>query len=336
MRFAVRSFGVLGWFTLAVVVVAVPGARAQSKNAAVEQELREAVQKYMAGYASNTVEGYFQNYATDITMWWPNGVRMAREAYHQNWTETLAGGNTVVSAVADDVRVQAAPSGDAGVASFAWKISRKNGNPYDLATSATFFKRGGTWQIVHMHFNRIGPPTGRGGGQGQGAGRGAGQGQGAGRGGQAPPAPAAQPASAAPQPALTGAALEVQKTIADLNRAYGANDLATYFSIYAPDLTAWVPSGRLDRESYRKAWTESVQKTGGLASAESSDVRIQVSPGGDLAVASHLLKVKRKTPGPDWPENVTYEISPTLIKRNGAWTIVHTHIQIVPEPRSGG
>jgi hypothetical protein len=37
----------------------------------------------MVGYASNTVEGYFQNYAPDITMWWPNGVRMARETYHQ-------------------------------------------------------------------------------------------------------------------------------------------------------------------------------------------------------------------------------------------------------------
>ena len=70
-----------------------------------------------------------------------------------------------------------------------------------------------------------------------------------------------------------------------------------YFSFYAPDLTWWGPGGRSDKDSYHKMWTESVKTTGGLASAENSDLRIQVSPGGDLAVASYLLKVARKNPG---------------------------------------
>ena len=80
-------------------------------------------------------------------------------------------------------------------------------------------------------------------------------------------------------------------------------------------------------------WTESVKTTGGLASAENSDLRIQVSPGGDLAVASYLLKVARKNPGPNRGANVTYELSPTLIKRGGAWKIVHRHFQVVPAPK---
>ena len=112
------------------VFLAASGAAAQTPSAA-EQEIRDAVRKYIAGYASNTVEGYFENYAPDVTMWWPNGLRQQREAYHKTWTDTLAGGNTVVSAVADDVLVRTAPAGDAGVASFMWKISRKNGAPYD-------------------------------------------------------------------------------------------------------------------------------------------------------------------------------------------------------------
>src|SRR6185295_476590 len=151
----------LPWLTLAGILAA-SSAGAQSSQAATEQELRDAVNKYVAGYASNTVEGYFANYANDITYWWPNGLRQQREAYHKTWTDTLAGGNTVVSAVAEDVLVHAAPAGDAGVASFMWKISRKNGAPYDLQTSTTWFKRAGKWQIVHMHFNRVAPPGGRG------------------------------------------------------------------------------------------------------------------------------------------------------------------------------
>jgi ketosteroid isomerase-like protein len=310
--------------TVAVILVA-SSAGAQSSKAATEQELREAVNNYMAGYGSNTVEGYFANYANDVTYWWPNGLRQQREAYHKTWTDTLAGGNTVVSSVAEDVLVHAAPAGDAGVASFLWKISRKNGAPYALQTSTTWFKRDGHWQIVHMHFNRVAAPGGRGAQPPQGAGA-------AGRGAQAPPA-AAPPAPPLP---TAGPGKEVREVIAKLTQAYGANDIDGYFAIYAPELTWWGPAGRSDKESYRKFWTESVKTTGGLASAENDDLRIQVAPHGDLAVASYLLKVKRNNPGENRPPNVTYEMSPTLIKRGGNWTIVHLHFQVAPEPKPAG
>ena len=304
----------------AVLFLVAPSAWAQT-SASAEQEIRDAVRQYMAGYASNTVEGYFKNYAPDVTMWWPNGLRQQRDAYHKTWTDTLAGGNTVVSAVADDVLVRTAPAGDAGVASFIWNISRKNGAPYALQTSTTWFKRGGRWQIVHMHFNRVAPPGGRG-TQAQGGGAGAG------RGAQAAPAPA----PAAPPLPTSGPGKEVRDAVTKLTQTYGANDIDGYFSFYAPDLTWWGPGGRSDKESYHKMWTESVKTTGGLASAENSDLRIQVSPGGDLAVASYLLKVVRRNPGANRGPNVTYEMSPTLIKRGGNWTIVHLHFQVVPEP----
>jgi ketosteroid isomerase-like protein len=313
------------------VFLAASGAGAQTSSAGAEQEIREAVKQYMAGYASNTVEGYFKNYANDVTMWWPNGLRQQREAYHKTWTDTLAGGNTVVSAVAEDVLVRVAPAGDAGVASFLWNISRQNGAPYALQTSTTWFKRDGRWQIVHMHFNRVAAPA---------------QQRPAGSPG-APNAPAApRPANAAaasnapaptsvaaPASADTPAQRDVRAAVTKLTETYAANDIEGYFSFYAPDLTWWGPGGRSDKESYHKMWTESVKTTGGLASAENSDLRIQVSPGGDLAVASYLLKVARRNPGPNRSANITYEMSPTLIKRGGAWKIVHLHFQIVPEPR---
>jgi ketosteroid isomerase-like protein len=304
---------------VALIVTALSGASAQTSKAATDQQLRDLVNKYMAGYASNTVEGYFDNYANDITYWWPNGLRQTREAYHKTWSDTLAGGNTVVSATAEDVRVHAAPGGDAGVASFIWKISRKTGDPYALQTSATWFNRNGNWQIVHMHFNRVAAPAARGAQPAAGGGGGG--------GGRANPPPPTPPAPPLP---TSGAGKDVRDAVEKLTRAYGANDIETYFSFYAPELTWWGPNGRSDKETYRRTWTESVTNTGGLASADIEDLRIQVAPHNDLAVASYLLKVTRKNPGENRPPNVTYEMSPTLVKRGDQWQIVHLHFQVVP------
>jgi ketosteroid isomerase-like protein len=301
----------------------VAGTTAQTSKAATEQQLRDLVNRYMAGYASNTVEGYFDNYANDITFWWPNALRQTRDAYHKTWTDTLAGGNTVVSATAEDVRVHAAPGGDAGIASFIWKISRKNGDPYSLQTSATWFNRNGKWQIVHMHFNRVATPPARG-AQPATTGGGGGGRAGGGRANQPPPV------SPTPPLPTSGPGKEVRDAIEKLSRAYGANDHETYFSLYAPELTWWGPGGRSDKEAYRKSWGESVANTGGLASAENEDLRIQVAPHNDLAAASYLLKVTRKNPGENRPANVAYEMSPTLVKRDGKWQIVHLHFQVVP------
>ena len=139
------------WLTLVAVLMAAPG---QAQTATAEQELRAAVEAHVAGYASNTVEGYFERYAHDVTIWWPSGVRFARETYWQQWTKTLADGNLVESAETDDVQVHIAPSGDSGIASFLWRISRAGGNSYVLQTSFTMFKRNGKWEIIHVCFNR--------------------------------------------------------------------------------------------------------------------------------------------------------------------------------------
>jgi ketosteroid isomerase-like protein len=302
------------------------GVLAAQASRGAEQDLREAVRKYIAGYASNTVDGYFEHYAPDVTMWWPNGLRQEREAYRKSWSDGLARGNTVELGEFDDLRIHAAPAGDAGVASFLWKIKRKGGEPYALQTSTTFFKRDGKWQIVHMHFNRAGTPQQPAAGGSQRSGT-----------QSAPPSPSNAAASSSSKPEQTArpsaAEQELRGVIGKLTTTYGANDLDGYFSLYAPELTWWGPGGRSDRESYRTFWADYIKTTGGLQSADTSDLRIQVSPGGDLAVASYLLKVVRRNPGPNRSANVTYEMSPTLIKRGGNWTIVHLHFQTVPEAR---
>jgi ketosteroid isomerase-like protein len=324
MRWVWLRQSLLLWLAAAAILVA-PLAWAQ--HASGEQEIREAVNRYVAGYASNTTEGYFEHYAKDVTFWWPNANRQTREAYHKSWDEGLKrGDNNVKSAVAEDVRVHSAPSGESGVASFLWKIERAKGDPYDLQTSVTYFKRSGKWEIVHMHFNRVARPAG-----------GATPAQGAG-GGAAGGANQAQPATRpAPMPSESGPAKEVAEVkaiIAKLTETYGANDLPGYFALYADNLTWYGPGGRSTKEAYVKSWNESVKTTGGLKSAETDDLRIQVAPKGDLAVASYLLRVTRNNPNEKRPANVTYQMSPTLIKKGGRWEIVHLHFQAVPPPRT--
>ena len=128
---------------------------------------------------------------------------------------------------------------------------------------------------------------------------------------------------------VAGLETEVADAVAQLTATYGANDIEGYFALYAADLTWWGPSGRWDKEKYLAYWTEYINSTGGLSSAVNSDLQIAVAPGGDLAVASYVLSVTRANPG-DAAPTVTYQMSPTLMKRDGRWTIVHLHFQMVP------
>jgi ketosteroid isomerase-like protein len=318
MRSAHLRQHLLLWLAAAAVFGA-PLAWAQ--NAKGEQELREAVKKFMAGYASNTTEGYFQHYAKDVTFWFPNGNRLTRQAYYQMWDEVLrSGDNNVKSAVAEDVRVHSAPSGESGVASFIWKVERAKGEPYTLWTSATYFKRNGKWEIIHMHFTRAAPADG-GSGQAQVVG---------GDGGANQPPPAARPA---PVPSDFGPAKEVAevKAVDDIvTQTYGSSDPpgSRYFGLYSDNLTWWGPRGRMTKETYKEAYLKSKSWTEG-ESAKTSDMRIQVAPKRDLAVASYLLTLTRNDPS----ATRTFQQSRTLIKRNGKWEIVHLHYQRVPPQR---
>jgi ketosteroid isomerase-like protein len=121
---------------------------------------------------------------------------------------------------------------------------------------------------------------------------------------------------------------EVRDTVTRLVAAYGANDLETYFSFFADDMTVWWgTSGRNDRPTpkaaYVKGWPEFVKKTGGHESCRVADLRIQPAPSADAAVASYELTcVFKKPPSADGRE-ATYEITEAFFKRNGAWQVVH-------------
>ena len=131
----------------------------------------------------------------------------------------------------------------------------------------------------------------------------------------------ASPARA--QSAATAEA-EVRKVIADYNAAYEKNDLDTYFKAFAPDLTQWFPSGRVDLPTYRADWTKTIQSGAKNEKVEVRDLRVQMSPSGDAAIATYLLRVTFRSAKGTVSTDDNQETD-VLFKRNGAWTIVHVN-----------
>lgn len=124
------------------------------------------------------------------------------------------------------------------------------------------------------------------------------------------------------------AEVAVRDTITRLNAAYAANQLDTYFSFFADDMTVWWNTeGRQDRPTpkaaYVKSWPEFVKKTGGHESCRTDDLRIQVAPAGDAAVASYALTCVFKTAPSGSSREETYEITSVLFQREGRWQVVH-------------
>lgn len=126
----------------------------------------------------------------------------------------------------------------------------------------------------------------------------------------------------------SGAAAAAEKEVRDVidtyNAAYGRNDLDRYFSYFAPDLTQWYPSGRVDLKSYKESWTKSVKEGNVLEKAEVMDLQVQVSPTADAAVATYVLHVTSKNPKGEVTTSDNQETD-VLFKRDGKWTIVHVN-----------
>jgi ketosteroid isomerase-like protein len=119
-------------------------------------------------------------------------------------------------------------------------------------------------------------------------------------------------------------ASEIEKLEAAFNGAYERNQLDEYFSYYADDATLWFESGRVNLADYKKDWYALIKGGGGVEKNTLSDVRVQVSPGGDSAIATYAIDVLtrqadgKKTKEKAWETDVWF-------KRDGKWKLVHVH-----------
>ena len=114
-----------------------------------------------------------------------------------------------------------------------------------------------------------------------------------------------------------------------LTAAYAANDVEGYFGHYARDMTAFRPAGRYSWDAYHDSWTETVATRGGVAAAEVSDAQVRVSSEGDAAQVSYVLTADYHGEGGSVSRSM-FQMSTTLMKRDGQWKIVHLHFAGLP------
>jgi ketosteroid isomerase-like protein len=124
---------------------------------------------------------------------------------------------------------------------------------------------------------------------------------------------------------------EIRELVLQFNKDYEENNLEPYFAHYADDLTQWWPEGRVTLTQYKKQWQELIASGGGVEQNVVSDLRVQVGPSGDTAVASYKVDVVTRTP--EGKRNMESAMETDVwFKRNGRWQIVHLHYN----PRPAG
>jgi calcium/calmodulin-dependent protein kinase (CaM kinase) II len=119
-----------------------------------------------------------------------------------------------------------------------------------------------------------------------------------------------------------------------LDRAYRENDLETYWSFYADDLTQIWDTGYVSLEQYKQEWTALVAGGGGVVDTRSQDMRIHVGPTGDSAIVTYLTVARYRGTNGNESEGRFYETD-VWFRRDGRWQIVHYHFSSAADGVAG-
>lgn len=117
---------------------------------------------------------------------------------------------------------------------------------------------------------------------------------------------------------------QIRALALEFNDAYLQNDLEEYFAFYADDASLWFNSGRSTLSAYRESWYELIDSGGGVRKNTISDLRIQMSPGGDAAIATYQLEVETAYPGNTVSIETAHETD-VWFKTADGWRIAHVH-----------
>ncbi len=132
-----------------------------------------------------------------------------------------------------------------------------------------------------------------------------------------------------PARAATDAEQEIRQLETDINAAYAANDLPRYFAFYADDFRGLFPDGPVTLPEYVKTWTDFIRSGGAIESFTYTDLRVQVAPGADAAVASYRAAVRTRYPGKGAAVEAYFETD-VFFRRAGRWQLVEVHYS--PDP----
>jgi ketosteroid isomerase-like protein len=136
---------------------------------------------------------------------------------------------------------------------------------------------------------------------------------------------------------------KVQQEVGDATRAfvaaYGANDVEKYFSYYAKDITIYRVTGRFNRQTYHDYWTKTVADGGGNSWTRTEDLKIQVLPGNEAAIATFDMPTGRRFANPEAAKgqapSINYHFTAVWEHRGDHWEIVHAHYTVHTDPAPG-
>lgn len=113
--------------------------------------------------------------------------------------------------------------------------------------------------------------------------------------------------------------------------AYENNDVDKYFGYYADDATIYFYGSRHDVTSYHDQWSTMIQKGGGVEMDDASDLRVQVMPSDDVAVATYFVDNRTRYADGTRSEVRAFETD-VWQKIDGAWKIISLHLsEVQPE-----
>jgi ketosteroid isomerase-like protein len=143
---------------LAAVLITTSTMAEHHKSA--EADVYAAVKAFNAAYASNDVEGYFDNYTDDATLYF-YGARQIVADYHEEWTAMVDAGGAVEKNDISDVQVQVMPGDEVAVATYF--VANATRSPDGETAVARAFesdvwqKIEDEWKIVSLHYTEIAP-----------------------------------------------------------------------------------------------------------------------------------------------------------------------------------
>jgi ketosteroid isomerase-like protein len=126
----------------------------------IEKEIRGLEEKFNRVYEHNDMNAYWSFYSDDSTQLWDNG-RVGLEQYKKDWTALLKAGGGVREIKMEDLQARVSPAGDAAVGSYRIFVRLRDAAGKESSDwyheSDVWFRRGGEWKIVYLHYSRAGP-----------------------------------------------------------------------------------------------------------------------------------------------------------------------------------
>ncbi len=121
---------------------------------------------------------------------------------------------------------------------------------------------------------------------------------------------------------------DLHAAIKGFDHAYATNDVEKYFSYYADDATAYFGEGRVDLAAYHEMWTGLMATGGGVEQNEMSDLKVQVMPGGDFAIATSFIDNRTRAPDGTTSTSRAFETD-VWQKIGGKWKIISLHYSVI-------